>query len=92
LPDNLARILPQSVDVHLEPTAWHRPRIFDWLQDQGQIDSREMYRNFNCGIGMVVIVPEHCVDKAVAALTDEGETASIIGEAVAGSGQVHIPS
>ena len=92
LPDNLARILPQAVDVHLEPTAWQRPRIFDWLQDQGQIESREMYRTFNCGIGMVVIVPEHCVDKAVAALIDEGETASIIGEAVAGSGQVHIPS
>ena len=54
--DNLARILPQSVDVHLDPTAWHRPRIFDWLQDQGRIEPREMYRTFNCGIGMVVIV------------------------------------
>lgn len=92
LSDNLARILPPSVDVRLEPTAWQRPRIFDWLQDQGQIEAREMYRTFNCGIGMVVIVPEHCVDEAVASLTNEGETASIIGEAVAGSGQVHIPS
>lgn len=90
--DNLARILPQSVDVHLEPTAWHRPRIFDWLQDQGRIEPREMYRTFNCGIGMVVIVPEHRVNKAVALLTDEGESASIIGQVVAGSGQVHIPS
>lgn len=90
--DNLARILPQSVDVHLEPTAWHRPRIFDWLQDQGRIEPREMYRTFNCGIGMVVIVPKHGVDEAVALLTDEGESASIIGQVVAGSGQVHIPS
>lgn len=90
--DNLARILPQSVDVHLEPTAWHRPRIFDWLQDQGRIEPREMYRTFNCGIGMVVIVPEHGVDEAVALLRDEGESASIIGQVVAGSGQVHIPS
>ena len=92
LPDNLARILPQSVDAHLEPTAWQRQRIFDWLQDQGRIEPREMYRTFNCGIGMVVIVPEQCVDEAVALLTDEGETAAIIGEVVAGSGQVHIPS
>jgi phosphoribosylformylglycinamidine cyclo-ligase len=90
--DNLARILPQSVDVHLEPTAWHRPRIFDWLQDQGRIEPREMYRTFNCGIGMVVIVPERAVDEAVALLTDEGESASIIGQVVTGSGQVHIPS
>lgn len=90
--DNLARILPQSVDLQLEPTAWQRPRIFDWLQDQGRIEPREMYRTFNCGIGMVVIVPEHRVDEAVALLTDEGETASIIGEVVTGSGQVHIPS
>ncbi len=92
LPDNLARILPQSVDVHLEPTAWQRSRIFDWLQDQGRIEPREMYRTFNCGIGMVVIVPEQCVDEAVALLTEEGETASIIGQVVAGSGRVHIPS
>ena len=92
LPDNLERILPLSIDVHVEPTAWQRPLIFDWLQDQGRIEADEMYRTFNCGIGMAVIVPEHCVDEAVALLMGEGETASVIGEVVKGSGQVHIPS
>ena len=92
LPDNLERILPLSIDVHVEPTAWQRPLIFDWLQDQGQIEAGEMYRTFNCGIGMAVIVPEHCVDEAVTLLMSEGETASVIGEVVKGSGQVHIPS
>lgn len=92
LPDNLERILPPSIDVHVEPTAWQRPLIFDWLQDQGRIETGEMYRTFNCGIGMAVIIPEHCVDEAVALLMGEGETASVIGEVVKGGGQVHIPS
>ena len=92
LPDNLERILPPSIDVHVEPTAWQRPVIFDWLQDQGRIETGEMYRTFNCGIGMAVIIPEHCVDEAVALLMGEGETASVIGEVVKGGGQVHIPS
>jgi len=92
LPDNLERILPPSIDVHVEPTAWQRPLIFDWLQDQGRIETGEMYRTFNCGIGMAVIIPGHCVDEAVALLMGEGETASVIGEVVKGGGQVHIPS
>ena len=90
--DNIPRVLPHGCKAIIDEKSWPVPPVFKLLQEKGNISALEMYRTFNCGIGMVVIVPEHCVDKAVAALTDEGETASIIGEAVAGSGQVHIPS
>jgi len=57
LSDNVPRVLPHGLEVVLERKRWPRDPVFDWLQRTGNIDSREMYRTFNCGIGMIAIVP-----------------------------------
>ncbi len=77
LTDNIPRVLPEGLEAVLERRNWQRDPVFDWLQKAGSIESAEMYRTFNCGLGMVVIVPpEH----AAAA-----ETATIVGEVRAGA-------
>ena len=54
LVENIPRVLPDGLEVVLERKAWRREAVFDWLQRQGQVADAEMYRVFNCGIGMTV--------------------------------------
>lgn len=82
LPENLPRILPEGLAARLQPSAWQRPAIFDWLQQQGGIAASEMWRTFNCGLGMVVVLPASRADEALALLRDAGETACLVGEVV----------
>jgi len=63
----------------IDTTAWQRPTIFDWLQQQGNVDEQEMHRTFNCGIGMAVIVSADDVESALACLSEQGEQACRIG-------------
>ena len=70
----------------MERVTRYRPPVFDWLQEHGNVDGTEMYRTFNCGVGMVVCVAEADADKAQAILTEQGETASIIGRIQASEG------
>jgi len=79
LTDNIPRVVPEGLEVVLERKQWARSVVFDWLQTTGNIEPAEMYRTFNCGIGMVVIVPASEADTAVEFLRARGETASIIG-------------
>lgn len=90
LPGNVARVLPADADAHIDPTAWQRPALFDWLQTTGGVSAAEMYRTFNCGVGMVVVVAAGEADRAVQILRQAGETATIIGDIRPGSGQVRI--
>jgi phosphoribosylformylglycinamidine cyclo-ligase len=85
LTDNVPRVLPEGLEVRLERRRWHRDPVFDWLQRTGRIDRDEMYRTFNCGIGMVAILPAHSADAAIALLNSHGETAALIGEVRHGS-------
>jgi phosphoribosylformylglycinamidine cyclo-ligase len=55
------------------------PPLFRWLRDEGRVDAQEMYRVFNCGIGMVVIVSAEQADAAEANLRDGGETVYRLG-------------
>ena len=80
LPENLPRVLPPGTRAVIDSTAWPRPLIFDWLQEQGRVREHEMYRTFNCGIGMVAIVPPDRVNATICTLTDAGETAWQIGQ------------
>src|SRR5246127_1755223 len=57
LTDNIPRVLPAGLEAVLERDRWPRDPVFDWLQRAGNVDAAEMYRTFNCGIGMVVVVP-----------------------------------
>jgi phosphoribosylformylglycinamidine cyclo-ligase len=83
--ENLPRVLPDTAKALIHTSAWTRPPVFDWLQHGGAIADAEMYRTFNCGIGMIVCVrPEHA-DKAVQVLRRHGETVWRIGEVAARS-------
>jgi phosphoribosylformylglycinamidine cyclo-ligase len=78
--ENVPRILPKGLCANIEPNSWTHPPIFDWLQKQGHIADREMYRTFNCGIGMVICVASENEQKALNYLTEIGETAWVIGD------------
>jgi len=77
--ENLPRVMPDGTQAIIDAQAWQRPAIFDWLQHHGNVDTQEMYRTFNCGIGMVVCVAAADVDTTLNILHTQGETAWQIG-------------
>ncbi|MDW5378021.1 phosphoribosylformylglycinamidine cyclo-ligase [Halomonas sp. HP20-15] len=77
--ENLPRVLPTHLTARVDAGAWQRPAVFDWLQRQGNVAEREMYRVLNCGIGMVVVVPADQADAAAQHLSDVGETVVRLG-------------
>src|SRR5512140_3388067 len=87
---NIPRVVPQGLEVHIDSRKWPRQPVFDWLQRAGNVERDEMYRAFNCGLGMTVCVPSADADKAVAILRECGETAAVIGEVRKGSQEVVI--
>jgi phosphoribosylformylglycinamidine cyclo-ligase len=78
--ENVPRVLPPGTLARIRPDAWARPPVFQWLQTAGRVPEREMLRTFNCGIGMVVIVPADGVDSAISFLSGTGIEARPIGE------------
>ncbi len=78
--ENVPRVLPDDVKAVIKANTWTRPVIFDWLQKTGNVETHEMFRVFNNGIGMVVIVAAEDAEKAIAAFEKAGETAYRIGE------------
>jgi phosphoribosylformylglycinamidine cyclo-ligase len=85
LVDNIPRVLPDGLEVVLNRGSWRREAVFDWLQREGKVADAEMYRVFNCGIGMTVQVSASDADRAVSVLTTAGQEALIIGEVRAGT-------
>ncbi len=71
--ENLPRVLPDKCAAVLDLTSYKRPPVFDWLQQAGNVDPREMHRVFNCGVGMVVCVPASEADRAIQILREQGE-------------------
>lgn len=90
LPENLPRVLPEGVGARIDGKSWTRPEIFAWLQEQGNIEDREMYRTFNCGLGMVLVVDADKAEQCIAELIALGEKAWRIGETVSGSDGVEL--
>ena len=78
--DNVPRILQPNLIAVLQKEAWTLPPLFTWLQQHGNVADSEMYRVFNCGIGMVVIVSKGNADAAMAQLQAAGETVYRLGE------------
>jgi phosphoribosylformylglycinamidine cyclo-ligase len=76
---NVPRALPPGTRAVIKKSAWPRPEVFRWLQQQGKVPEEEMWRVFNCGIGMVVIVPRDKVQMARLLLEREGELVHEIG-------------
>ncbi len=85
--ENVPRILPTGLCANIQTQNWNHPSIFDWLQEQGNISNREMYRTFNCGIGMVICVPQKNLENALLELKKMGETAWAIGNIEAHSSE-----
>jgi phosphoribosylformylglycinamidine cyclo-ligase len=90
IPGNLNRVLPGRVDAAVERSSWEPPRIFGELQELGAVSDDEMAKVFNLGIGMIVVVPETDVYKALDVLRSHGQLASVIGSITPGSGLVHL--
>ena len=90
LPENLPRVLPEGIGARIDSKSWDRPEIFAWLQEKGNVEDREMYRTFNCGLGMVLVVEADKAEQCVAELISLGENAWHIGETVSGNGEVEL--
>jgi phosphoribosylformylglycinamidine cyclo-ligase len=91
--ENIPRVLPATAKAVINTNSWDLPPVFKWLQEKGNVEAFEMYRTFNCGVGMIACVPADKADAAVALLNAEGEQAWIIGhieDAVEGEEQVDL--
>ncbi len=82
--ENLPRVLPPQTRAVINAGSWQRPAIFDWLQRAGGIADAEMYRTFNCGVGMVVCVAADDAEPALDSLRASGESAWLLGRVETG--------
>ena len=85
--ENLPRVLPHHLAAKIDPNSWELPEIFQWLQVEGNIDTTEMYRVLNCGVGMVIVVPKDSSQATIDHLNLSGEKAWLIGEVVESNGK-----
>lgn len=86
LPGNLPRVLPAGLGARVDTGTWTWPAIFAWLADRGPVETDEMWRTFNCGVGMVAVVPPDAVDRVLAVLAGRDVDAWVMGEVTAGEG------
>jgi phosphoribosylformylglycinamidine cyclo-ligase len=77
--ENLPRILAGGLTAELDRNAWPRPALFSWLQDKGGVADQEMFRVFNCGIGMAVVVGDEDAERTMQQLRAAGESVYRIG-------------
>lgn len=89
LTENIPRVLPENTVAQIRADAWKMPKLFQWLQQAGNVAAQEMYRTFNCGIGMVLIVDQADTAAAVEHLRAAGETVYRLGEIRAREGDEH---
>jgi phosphoribosylformylglycinamidine cyclo-ligase len=87
LTENIPRVLGADLRAELDASAWPLPPVFRWLADQGGLDSAELARTFNCGIGMAVIVEPDAADGVTRCLAQAGETVYRIGTVTSAPGQ-----
>lgn len=77
--ENIPRVLPAGAGAAIDLASWTRPAVFDWLQQQGNVDETEMHRVLNCGVGMVICVGEDQAEQALELLRSAGEQPWVIG-------------
>ncbi len=85
--ENIPRVMPENTRAQIHQSSWELPAVFQWLQQQGNIEMNEMYRTFNCGVGMVLVVDTEDAEQALEILTSAGETAFRLGEIVSNPGR-----
>ena len=77
--ENIPRVLPAGLTAEIDSNSWELPALFKWLKDQGNIADLEMYKTFNCGVGMAIIVSADNAAEAMKVLAAKGETVYQIG-------------
>lgn len=77
--ENVPRILPENTVAAIDSQSWPLSKLFQWLQQAGNVETQEMYRTFNCGIGMVLVVNSGDADAIQKFLQQQGETVYQIG-------------
>ncbi|BET97206.1 phosphoribosylformylglycinamidine cyclo-ligase [Xenorhabdus taiwanensis] len=77
--ENIPRVLPENMQARIKADSWQWPAIFTWLQRAGNVSEHEMYRTFNCGVGMIIALPQSQVEQAISYLAASGENAWQIG-------------
>ena len=77
--ENLPRVLPAGTQAQIDPGSWQMPGIFTWMQDKGNVATPEMYRTFNCGLGMIVCVADADYQVALDVLQQHNRGAAVIG-------------
>ncbi|HAU4897910.1 phosphoribosylformylglycinamidine cyclo-ligase [Aeromonas hydrophila] len=77
--ENIPRVLPANTKAVIDEQSWQWPAVFSWLQQAGNVTRHEMYRTFNCGVGMIIALPADQLEKALTLLKAEGENAWHIG-------------
>jgi phosphoribosylformylglycinamidine cyclo-ligase len=87
--ENVPRVLPENTVAQIDAKAWTLPKLFQWLQQGGNVETQEMYRTFNCGIGMVVIVAAEDAEAVQSFLAGQGETVYRLGEIRSRVGDEH---
>ncbi|GAB7218193.1 phosphoribosylformylglycinamidine cyclo-ligase [Vibrio comitans] len=85
--ENIPRVLPEGTKAVIDGNSWNWPTIFNWLQENGNVTTHEMYRTFNCGVGLIVALPQDQAQQAVALLNEEGENAWVIGQIAEANGE-----
>ncbi len=88
--ENLPRVLPEDCKAVIETETWEMPEVFRWLQQAGNVNETEMYRTFNCGIGMVVCIAPEYLEAALASLNGAGLDARAIGRIESGDNTVEL--
>ena len=79
LTENIPRVIPENMCAEINRDSWRWPAVFHWLQETGKVNSAEMYRTFNCGIGMVLVVGPDEAEKTLGLLRAAGESAWRLG-------------
>lgn len=78
--ENIPRVLPENTQAIVDESSWQWPPVFNWLQQAGNVSNYEMYRTFNCGVGMLVALSTEDADTALKLLNVAGENAWKIGQ------------
>ncbi|MDN3649754.1 phosphoribosylformylglycinamidine cyclo-ligase [Reinekea marina] len=87
--ENLPRVLPDNCSIRIDANAWQAPDVFNWLQEKGNITDTEMFRTFNCGIGLALVVPATAQQSVMDSLSAMDQKPVVIGaiEALQGEGE-----
>lgn len=77
--ENLPRVLPENCSIRIDATAWQKPAVFDWIQSNGNITDKEMFRTFNCGMGLVLVIPANAQQAIMELLIELDQAPVVIG-------------